>query len=566
MNSIQPTGTSPQTNSSWLAFGCCAPHPSGDERRLVHGANKSFDYSESVCYEQPRQVDRPYMDAYCYGPRTRQSHMPQWASSGRDLAARASSRSRQGLSQIRARSRSRNRKVPLIISPPTDFRRGNHIPRRRRSFRPLELSIYMPSCRLSPLPDFSCWDELPEGLSIPRQALLREPSISSTRQDVYDDFDGETGETSPEESLRELRCMSIGSDSTLHDSLSLPAADPASFIFPEPPRSAVVNRPRRSSSLAGSALASPLPSLSSPPPSAGRFRIRSNTSPASTSRPRGQKSSKGDIDEAIRELNTIVEERRLDAIRSGNGSRIAMPTAPHAPGTLQHIPAIAPAMRVRARSETLSDIGSALSTPLGPKRLHPAAEAVEDDDTPSEVGTVDDETELDATPSDSRPGLRKFPQWLKRTPSVPSLGPTSAHDPPQPFYQCIPPGHGIPLQPLHSPSHHQPTRMALRGNPVSPMHPGRPRRRTSGSSIDSVDSLSSLPSLSPSSSPSMSENATMVTSPCSPAIGEGGVVFPLPPTTSAVRLAKLQQTEEQERQKVMLSPTAHDRAIVGLAF
>lgn len=58
-----------------------------------------------------------------------------------------------------------------------------------------------------------------------------------------------------------------------------------------------------------------------------------------------------DLDREILELNTIVEERRAEATQSQSSNN-------------QHVPAVAPRMPVRARSETLSDIGSAFSRPL----------------------------------------------------------------------------------------------------------------------------------------------------------------------------------------------------------
>ncbi|KAK3671636.1 hypothetical protein LTR78_008559 [Recurvomyces mirabilis] len=57
------------------------------------------------------------------------------------------------------------------------------------------------------------------------------------------------------------------------------------------------------------------------------------------------------IEKEVLELNTIVEEKRADTSR---------PKSPEP----QHIAAIAPGMQVRARSETLNDIGSALARPL----------------------------------------------------------------------------------------------------------------------------------------------------------------------------------------------------------
>jgi hypothetical protein len=58
-----------------------------------------------------------------------------------------------------------------------------------------------------------------------------------------------------------------------------------------------------------------------------------------------------EIDREILELNTIVEERRAEAARAQLQDD-------------KHIPAVAPRLAGRARSETLNDIGSALSRPL----------------------------------------------------------------------------------------------------------------------------------------------------------------------------------------------------------
>lgn len=63
-----------------------------------------------------------------------------------------------------------------------------------------------------------------------------------------------------------------------------------------------------------------------------------------------------DADKEVLELNTIVEERRAEASREKQGD--------------QHVPAIAPSMQVRARSETLDAIGSALGRPLTAQANH----------------------------------------------------------------------------------------------------------------------------------------------------------------------------------------------------
>lgn len=74
-------------------------------------------------------------------------------------------------------------------------------------------------------------------------------------------------------------------------------------------------------------------------------RKRSNQSKASLGSP-----GDSDVEKEVLELNTIVEERRAE----GNKHR----------SRNSHIPAVAPSMQVGARSETLDDIGSALSRPL----------------------------------------------------------------------------------------------------------------------------------------------------------------------------------------------------------
>ncbi|KAM0712374.1 hypothetical protein Q7P37_011469 [Cladosporium fusiforme] len=57
-----------------------------------------------------------------------------------------------------------------------------------------------------------------------------------------------------------------------------------------------------------------------------------------------------DVEKEVLELNTIVEERRAETNKARSRH--------------SHVPAVAPSMQIRARSETLNDIGSALSRPL----------------------------------------------------------------------------------------------------------------------------------------------------------------------------------------------------------
>ena len=80
-------------------------------------------------------------------------------------------------------------------------------------------------------------------------------------------------------------------------------------------------------------------------------RKRSNQSKSSFGNP-----GDSDVEKEVLELNTIVEERRAE------GNRLR-------PRDSRHIPAVAPSMQVGVRSETLNDIGSALSRPLPTTRI-----------------------------------------------------------------------------------------------------------------------------------------------------------------------------------------------------
>lgn len=72
---------------------------------------------------------------------------------------------------------------------------------------------------------------------------------------------------------------------------------------------------------------------------------------ASSFRKTSAESLDWELDKEILELNTIVEERRAEASRSHQSNDI-------------HIPAVAPSMAGKARSETLNDIGSVFSRPV----------------------------------------------------------------------------------------------------------------------------------------------------------------------------------------------------------
>lgn len=123
-----------------------------------------------VCHSQPHLV--PPMKLVFYdslpSPGLRpesKSSLPPWMHETKSLASKASHRA-----SILVRRQTPKRPT---ISAPTDFRRTD-VPRGRvASFRPLELSIYLPGNRLSDLPEFNSFDlGTPGQPSPPAKALV----------------------------------------------------------------------------------------------------------------------------------------------------------------------------------------------------------------------------------------------------------------------------------------------------------------------------------------------------------------------------------------------------------
>ncbi|KAL6160468.1 hypothetical protein ACJQWK_11883 [Exserohilum turcicum] len=342
-----------------------------------------------ICYEQPRSVPQPCAEPTHPRPSTSQSvsrHVSQWVSSSREFAARASSRG--SISTLTRPSRSRARPT---IGRPTDFRHFDgldDIPsmlndasmpvRRRRSFRPLELSIYLPDgCgNLSPLPDFAdeeTWVNLPSHLTHPEEAHVRE---RDSRTNSVSEEPASTSYLIQRKPVANSRRSSVQSQrSTVTHERRLSGttmgtmATPTLALLPE--NSHVSDQPHEKPSIRRSntsGTASPARVLSHlPSPS----RARANTAP---SRPGSIRRTKTDVDDAIRELNTIIEERRASAYRSRTQSPTLTNRPPPSPS--HHVPYLAPSMRMHVRSETLSDIGSAFSAPLLTKPLPATPEII----------------------------------------------------------------------------------------------------------------------------------------------------------------------------------------------
>ncbi|KIW08948.1 uncharacterized protein PV09_00862 [Verruconis gallopava] len=261
------------------------------------------------------------------------------------------------------------------IGSPTDFRKltntlSEPMPVRRRSFRPLELSIYVePNGRLSPLPDFSTddWELKIPGLDKPPQALLRRETVDNSQLS--------SGFTVPRKPLSTY--------SGFYERRGL-VSEPSLPRFEEGSGSMLAHR-RAEAEVSVSDLgtidenrtptlpASQMDDMASSASNSWSQRssgytvteIRPQTSitrhvrtESSGRQAKGslRRSKSNAVDEAIKELNSIVEEKRIKAKLSSVGSPPLSPTS--------HVPAIAPSMTVRARSETLTDIGSAFSTSI----------------------------------------------------------------------------------------------------------------------------------------------------------------------------------------------------------
>lgn len=123
-----------------------------------------------ICYEQPQPLSAPVLDFDDVRPASRASRASQFIAESRNLASRASRRA----SSATRRSTSRR----PTIGAPSDFRRVDLPQGRTPTFRPLQLSIYLPGNELPCLPTFQEADEDNAGLVYPAQALIKSRSDS----------------------------------------------------------------------------------------------------------------------------------------------------------------------------------------------------------------------------------------------------------------------------------------------------------------------------------------------------------------------------------------------------
>ncbi|KAF1913032.1 hypothetical protein BDU57DRAFT_342720 [Ampelomyces quisqualis] len=459
----------------WLAmrFGCCAPK---DEVEVGRDAFRALEDSQ-VVYNQPQIVPQPHAEPFRHPrPCTSQSmsrHLSQWVNTGRDFATRASSRASFSTLTRPRRSHFIHKGRPSI-SQPSNFQHLDNsfgldgtqsmlddapVPiRRNRSLDRLELSIYLPNgCgRLSPLPNFDdkeVWSASEVDLDVPAKALVRvrdsRTNSFSPSPSTSDYLIQRKPVTSSSTSVSHSRCSSFQSQKSSATERRLSGTTMATMQTPtlsvwaeEPTSSAAsivekptIRRSRTFSTLSPGRVLSRLPSPS---------RGRANTAP---SHPGSLRRGKTDVDEAIRELNTIVEERRASAYRSQTQTPDVLNRPPPSPS--HHVPYIAPSMRMRVRSETLSDIGSAFSAPIKvdstfyvfPSPTAPSCTTGLTLAPPSRDGTTALCSNPTMPPASHTPtkSMSRLTTWLKRSISA-SITSTSPATPKPydtgPFYKC----------------------------------------------------------------------------------------------------------------------------------
>ncbi|KAI9663208.1 MAG: hypothetical protein M1821_008256 [Bathelium mastoideum] len=478
----------------WLAtsFGCCAPNITEAEARedLEEAAHETT--SRGIYEQQPYRVPFPRAEPATARPSTSYSakSLSTFVTSGWDAASRVTTRASISL----WRPKTSESHSQLVISAPSDFRKVDieSVPRRRRAeFRPLELSIYLPNNRLSPLPDFSTldWNAKLAHLELPRPAMLR----SATDSDAAFSTTASTVRRKPIESASFLISPSVpGSPQSdlLYDDAFTQSSMP---IFPAqmptlPSRTHSGTLIRSGTQRSSGALSESL----------GMSRRKSNHSRGTLS----------DVDDAIRELNTIVEERRADihaiSDKKGTARDDNESTGDHSP---THVPAIAPSMKMRVRTETLSDIGSALSVPHTSRVLSspqlPALEGHSRHLSSSSDATADDLDEPMRSPPSRSSTRSRLTNWIRT--SLP-FSPTSGNGFPPldlkspaalPFIADLPP---------RTPPHFQTSHQNMNVHPLYSCPPITPQR-------DSFSTVTASPHSSVQSSPSKTTRtiATSVT-------------------------------------------------------
>ncbi|KAI9828257.1 MAG: hypothetical protein M1826_006083 [Phylliscum demangeonii] len=184
---------------------CCAPGDAEDghdattvqDERSKDALAVNGEKTMGICYDEPRLIPPPRPDPRTSPSQGQQQHRHQrsasrsstltakWMGRSRSLASRASSIGSILVPWTALTSKPTSR-LPAI-GLPSDFRRVEcDAPRQPElAFRPLELSIYRPQNRLSPLPDFRSTTTSPDDLD---DLFLAGPELASVGHDRHEQY------------------------------------------------------------------------------------------------------------------------------------------------------------------------------------------------------------------------------------------------------------------------------------------------------------------------------------------------------------------------------------------
>ena len=255
-----------------------------------------FEDPRTILHHQPQLIPPPSVPLPESRPHTRSSSQ-EWIVRTRSFASRASSRGSYSLKRkLNMYNGSTTSTKKPYISAPTDFRHVQPSPPPylpRRSFRPLELSIYLPANQLSPiLPHF---DDDP---ATPRPAHTRTVSALSNF-------------SIPRKAVPSYYYQRPSYDAEFSSADTTPESVAGSFTHPLRPR------PSLPGSLSTQQLLAALDDepLSYPPPA----RLRSNTLPILSEQVERVKSvllEREALDRRIRDVDDLIVERRSMSLKS----------------------------------------------------------------------------------------------------------------------------------------------------------------------------------------------------------------------------------------------------------
>ncbi|KAI9757237.1 MAG: Elongation factor 2 [Chaenotheca gracillima] len=167
------------------AISCCVPlgrdREEEDDEYFPDGREKQRDVYESQLDLTPP----PRLEPLAERPGSLSSlSFPQWMARSQIFSSRTTS---WATSSGKARTKSMDSGFPAI-SGPTDFKKVDGFTERPAGFRPLQLSIYLPNNRLSPLPDFASPVEESTDLEYPAPAYAASRTMSYVSSRTSSEF------------------------------------------------------------------------------------------------------------------------------------------------------------------------------------------------------------------------------------------------------------------------------------------------------------------------------------------------------------------------------------------